>query len=85
MMTGYGAADPSLHDPCVIAHLIDPTLFGGVDALVSVECSSPLTMGQSVAARTERNLGGRSPNCRVITCVAADRLFALLSSRLARL
>jgi purine nucleosidase len=85
MMSGYGVADPSLHDPCVIAHLIDSTLFDGVEALVTVECASPLTMGQSVAARTERNLAGRPPNCRVITNVAADRLFALLASRLARL
>lgn len=85
MMTGYGAADPSLHDPCVIAHLIDPTLFDGVDALVNVECASALTMGQSVAARTERNLAGRSPNCRVTTSVDAERLFSLLASRLARL
>lgn len=85
MMTGYGALDPSLHDPCVIAHLVDPTLFEGVDALVSVECASTLTMGQSVAARTERNLAGRSPNCRVVTHVDAERLFALLASRLARL
>lgn len=85
MMTAYAAADPSLHDPCVIAHLIDPTLFDGVDALVSVECASQLTMGQSVAARTERNLAGRSPNCRVITHVSAEKLFALLASRLARL
>jgi inosine-uridine nucleoside N-ribohydrolase len=85
MLTGYGSADPSLHDPCVIAHLIDPTLFGGVDALVTVECASPLTMGQSVAARTARNLAGRMPNCRVITEVASDRLFELLASRLARI
>jgi purine nucleosidase len=85
MMTCYGAADTSLHDPCVIAHLIDPSLFDGVDALVSVECASPLTMGQSVAAQTPRNLAGRAPNCRVITSVAAERLFALLASRLARL
>jgi purine nucleosidase len=85
MLTSYGAADPSLHDPCVIAHLIDSTLFRGVDALVAVECCSPLTVGQSVAARTPRNLAGRAPNCRVITDVDSDRLFELLAARLALL
>ena len=85
MLAGYGAMDPSLHDPCVIGYLLDGTLFSGVQALVSVECSSPLTMGQSVAAVTARNLAGRAPNCTVITDVDEARLLELIATRLARL
>jgi purine nucleosidase len=85
MMRSYGFGDPCLHDPCVIAHLIDPSLFEGVDAWVEVECAAALTRGQSVAAVKERHRGGRAPNCRVITTLDADRLFALLEKRLLRL
>jgi purine nucleosidase len=85
MMRSYGFADPCLHDPCVIAHLIDPSLFEGVDAWVEVECTAPLTRGQSIAAVKERHRGGRAPNCQVITTVDHDRLFALLEERLLRL
>jgi purine nucleosidase len=85
MMRSYGFGDPCLHDPCVIAHLIDPSLFDGVDAWVEVECAAPLARGQSVAAVAERHRGGRAPNCRVITTLDRDRLFALLEDRLLRL
>jgi purine nucleosidase len=78
-------ADACLHDPCVIAHLIDPTLFSGVDAHVEVECESRLTRGQTVAAVYDKHLQGRAPNCRVMTSVAADRFSALLAERLSAL
>ncbi len=82
MMRSYGYGDPCLHDPCVIAHLIDPTLFGGVDAWVEVECAAPLARGQSIAAVKERHRAGRHPNCRVMTMLDNERLFALLEDRL---
>jgi purine nucleosidase len=85
MMRSYGFGDPCLHDPCVVAHLIDPSLFEGVDAWVEVECAAPLARGQSIAAVGERHRGGRAPNCRVITALDRDRLFALLEERLLRL
>jgi purine nucleosidase len=82
MMRAYGAADPCLHDPCVIAHLIDPTLFEGVDAWVEVETTAPLTRGQSIAAVKARHRPGREPNCRVITGLDCARLFDLLRAKL---
>ena len=85
MIRAYGAIDACLHDPCVIAHLIDPTLFLGVDSHVEVECESRLTRGQTVAAVRDKHLRGRAPNCRVMTDVAADRLSALLAERLSAL
>jgi purine nucleosidase len=85
MLRAYGFGDPCLHDPCVIAHLIDPSLFGGVDARVEVECAAPLARGQSIAAVSERHRHGHAPNCRVITAVDTARLFALLEARLVSL
>jgi purine nucleosidase len=85
LMQLYGGGDPSLHDPCVLGSLIAPGLFDGVDAHVAVECESPLTRGQTVAAVSERQRAGRPPNCRVITKVDGDGLFGLLAERLARL
>jgi len=85
MLRAYGAGDPCLHDPCVIAHLIDPTLFTGVDAWVEVETAAPLARGQSIAAVSDRHRAGRTSNARVVTGLDAPRLFALLRDRLLRL
>lgn len=82
MLRSYGYGDPCLHDPCVIAHLIDPTLFRGIDAWVEVETTAPLTRGQSIAAVSPRHRAGRDANTRVITDLDADRLFTLLRDRL---
>lgn len=85
MLRAYGAGDPCLHDPCVIAHLIDPTLFDGIDAWVEVETTAPLARGQSIAAVQPRHRPGHEPNCRVITGLDSPRLFSLLADRLIRL
>jgi inosine-uridine nucleoside N-ribohydrolase len=82
MVRAYRGGDPCLHDACVIAYLIDPGLFGGVDAHVAVECESPRTLGQTVARTKERHLAGDAPNCHVVTHVEADRFFDLLTARL---
>jgi purine nucleosidase len=82
MLRAYGHGDPCLHDPCVIAHLIDSRLFDGVDAWVEVETTAPLTRGQSIAAVQARHRPGRAPNCRVITSLDSARLFDLLAEKL---
>jgi purine nucleosidase len=85
LMQFYGGGDPSLHDACVLGSLIAPALFDGIEAHVAVECESPLTRGQTVAAVSERQRAGRPANCRVITRVDGNGLFGLLAERLARL
>lgn len=85
MLRHYGGGDPCLHDPCVIAALIEPSLFDGVEARVTVECSSGLTCGRTTAAVSERHRNGMPTTCRVITGVDQARLFALLETRLRRL
>ena len=47
-MEKYGQAGGPLHDPCVIAYLLRPELFGGKDCNVAIETGSELTMGQTV-------------------------------------
>lgn len=81
MLRSYGLGDPCLHDPCVIAHLIEPGLFTGVDAFVTVETAG-LARGQSIAATAERHRAGRAANARVVTGLDAPRLFALMRKRL---
>lgn len=78
LLQGYTAGDACLHDPCVTACLIDPTLFSGLRAQVSVTTHGP-EFGRTVATP--------DPNgtCQVITQVDTERLFTLLTTRLAHL
>ncbi len=85
LLSVYGAGDTALHDPCVVAYLIAPELFSGVDAHVQVECASPATAGQSIARVREKHLEGHRPNAQVITEADAEGFFALLTERLVRL
>ncbi|MEO0360305.1 MAG: nucleoside hydrolase, partial [Pseudomonadota bacterium] len=45
----YGTEGAPLHDPCVIAYLLEPDLFSGRLVNVEVETKSPLTLGSTVA------------------------------------
>ncbi|MCQ4160039.1 nucleoside hydrolase [Roseomonas sp. GC11] len=72
-----------LHDPTVIAHLIDPTLFGGRQINVEVETASPFARGMTVA--DWYGVTGRPANALWLNAAAPDRFFALLEQRLARL
>jgi purine nucleosidase len=73
----------ALHDPCVIAYLLAPELFEGVEANVAVETQSPLTLGMTVV--DWRAVSGRPPNARIMTKIDADGFYALLTERLASL
>jgi purine nucleosidase len=72
-----------LHDPCVIAHLLDPALFRGRRINVAVETASPISLGMSVADWF--HVTGRPPNALWLNEADADRFFNLLFTRLARL
>lgn len=78
----YAADGAPLHDPCVIAWLIDPTLFRAKPCHVAIE-----TVG---ASKGRTNVDWfpreqRQPNAAVVNAMDADRFFALLTERLARL
>ncbi len=82
-MARYGVAGGPLHDPCVIAYLIDPTLFSGRDVHVEVELASPLTLGQTVGDWW--NIMGQAPNAHVCHEIDDAGFFDLILERLGRL
>ncbi len=79
----YGTDGGPLHDPCVIAYLIKPELFGGKSCNVSVETGSELTMGMTVIDWWR--VTKRPHNALVMQDIDADGFFTLLTERLSRL
>lgn len=79
----YGSDGGPLHDPCVIAYLLEPSIFQGREIHIEVETRSELTMGMTVADWW--GVTGRPANARFMREVDADAFFRLLRDRLARL
>jgi purine nucleosidase len=79
----YGSDGAPLHDPTVIAYLINPTLFTGRYVNVEVETKSELTLGMTVADWWR--VSNREPNAMFIGDLDADGFFDLLTERLGRL
>lgn len=79
LLTAYAVGDINLHDPCVIAYLIDPSLFDGLQAQVKVVTDRGAEFGRTVAVPSETG------NCWVATNLKAAPLFDLLQSRFRRL
>ena len=82
-MQKYGSAGAPLHDPCVIAYLIDPGLFTGRHINVEIETGSALTLGMTVADWW--GVTDRAANALFIGDVDADGFYALLTERIGRL
>ncbi len=79
----YGTDGGPLHDPCVIAWLLQPELFTSRDVNVSIECESELTMGMTVIDWWR--VTERKANATVCRGIDADGFFTLLTERLATL
>jgi purine nucleosidase len=79
----YGTDGGPLHDPCVIAWLLKPELFGGREVNVAIECESELTVGMTVIDWWR--VTARPANALVLRDIDADGFFALLSERIATL
>lgn len=79
----YGTDGGPLHDPCVIAYLLKPELFGGRHCNVEVEMSSELTMGMTVIDWW--GVTDRPKNATVMREIDAEGFFALLTERLGNL
>ncbi len=79
----YGAPGAPLHDPTVIAWLLDASMFEGRTINVTVETESELTMGMTVADYWR--ITNRPKNVHFVRSVDADRFYNLLTERLARL
>jgi purine nucleosidase len=79
----YGSMGAPLHDPCVIAYLLKPELFTGKTVNVSIETSSPLTLGMTVTDWWQ--ITDRPRNVNYLRDGNAEGFFALLTERLASL
>jgi inosine-uridine nucleoside N-ribohydrolase len=79
----FGALGSALHDPCVTAYLLMSDLFRGRRVNVMVETASPLTSGMTVVDWWA--VTGRPANAVFMTEVDAERLFQLMTEKLAHL
>lgn len=79
-MEKYGSEGAPLHDPTVIAYLIQPELFTGRHINVEIETQSELTLGMTVADWWR--VTDRAPNCMFIGDLDAEGFYALLADRL---
>ena len=79
----YGTDGGPLHDPCVIAYLLQPELFEGRHCNVAIETMSELTMGMTVVDWW--GVTGRPKNAMVMREIDHHGFFELLVERLGRL
>ena len=79
----YGSIGAPLHDPCVIAYLLEPSIFTGRHINVEIETESELTRGMTVADWWR--VTDRKPNALFIGDLDTDRFFDLLTKRLSTL
>ena len=79
----YGKEGAPLHGPCVPAYMMQPDLFSGRQINVTVETSSELTLGMTVADWW--GITDRPKNAFYVRDGDADGFYALLTQCLARL
>ncbi len=79
----YAREGAPLHDPCVIAYLLKPELFKGRKINVTIETSSELTVGMTVADYWR--VTERPHNVLYLREADSAGFYALLTERLARL
>ncbi|WP_101340387.1 nucleoside hydrolase [Cereibacter azotoformans] len=79
----YGAEGAPLHDPCVIAWLLNPDLFLGRHINVEIETEGRFTTGMTVADWWR--VSDRAPNALFMRDLDTDGFFGLLAERIARL
>ncbi|MBS0565530.1 MAG: nucleoside hydrolase [Proteobacteria bacterium] len=79
----YGSEGAPLHDPCVIAYLIQPDLFSGRHIHVAIELEGKHTLGMTVADWWRVTDG--EANALFIGGVRRDAFFDLLTERIGRL
>jgi len=79
----YGIPGGPLHDPCVVAYLIEPSLFSGKACRVEIETDSELTIGQTVVDWW--GVTGATPNAMVMSDVDRQGFIDLVVEHIARL
>jgi len=71
-----------LHDPCTIAYLIEPELFGFEDYVANVELHGTHTYGQTVVDYW--HLSGKAPNSRWAKSIDRERYIQLIFETFSR-
>ncbi|MGF7161181.1 purine nucleosidase [Rhodoligotrophos appendicifer] len=73
-------AEPTafMNDACVIAHLLDPSLFRTELCRVEIDITDPVELGRT------RRLEGGAPNVKAAMDIDVDGFFSLLMDRLSR-
>ncbi len=66
MVSCYADGDPALHDPCVIAWLLDPSAFTTIRGRICVDCREGPDFGRTVVARREKHMGPEGPNATIL-------------------
>lgn len=79
----YGTNGGPLHDPNVVAYLLQPELYSGRNINVEIETESELTMGMTVADWWQTS--GRRANALYVREVDDEGFFDLLTHRIGRL
>jgi purine nucleosidase len=79
----YETEETPLHDPCVIAYLLDPSIFSGKEVNVTVEENSELTRGETVVDWL--GVTNRPVNCFVVNEANDEKFFQLLKAKLSLL
>ncbi|WPA92920.1 nucleoside hydrolase [Providencia zhijiangensis] len=83
MCRRYAEFDPFLHDPCVIAYLIHPEIFSGVEGSITIEYESKRLFGHSFATTPNvTHHGLETMNCKIITDVDASKLMSLIAEHI---
>lgn len=70
---------PPLHDPCAVALVLAPQLFTVKRMRVDVECTSPLSAGQTVVGSP-----GLAPNLNVAVAMDVDAFWEIMLAAVAR-
>jgi purine nucleosidase len=79
----YGMEGGPLHDPCVIAYLLDPALFGGKRCHVEIVSDSGPASGATLVDWWK--VTGKEPTALVMNEVDDTGFFSLLMERIGRL
>ena len=79
----YEFVGAPLHDPCVIAYLLDPKLFGGRKVNVEIETTGQWTSGMTVVDWS--GVSARKANVNFLTDIDSEGYLRLLRERIASL
>jgi len=79
----YGIPGGPLHDPTVIAYLLEPGLFDGRNVSVEIDISPGATLGMTIVDWW--GVTDASPNALVMKDIDSDGFFELLVDRIGRL